>query len=62
MVVRDLWERDFFKAFPTFLVILALVLAQLAAPIGAKTVKMARVRQRHRVSLSTRDRNYFLVA
>ena len=53
MVVGDLGERDLLVTFTPFLIILVLILTELAAAIGAKTVKMAAVCQSHRVGLST---------
>ena len=61
MVVGDLGERDLLVTFSPFLIILVLILAELAAAIGAKTVKMAAVCQSHRVGLSTGDRDNLLV-
>ena len=62
MVVGDLGEGDLFVTFPALLIILVLVLAQLTAAIGAKTVKMATVRQGHRVGLTAGYRHDLLVA
>ena len=44
MVIRDLRERDLLIAFASFLIVLVLILSELTAAIGAKTVKMAAIR------------------
>jgi hypothetical protein len=61
MVIGDLWEGDLLIGLSPLLVILVLVLAQLATPIGAKTVQMARISQRHGVRLTARNSHNFLV-
>jgi len=52
MVIGNLWKRDLFKAFTSLLVVLVLVLAKLAAAVGAKTVKVSCVCQRHCMSFT----------
>ena len=61
MVVGDLGERNLLVTFTPFLIILVLILTELTAAIGAKTVKMSAVCQSHRVGLSTGDRDDLLV-
>ena len=61
VVICDLGERDLFITFTALFIVFVLILAELAAAVCAKTVKMSAVSECHRVSLTARDRHDFLV-
>ena len=61
VVICDLGERDLFITFTALFIVFVLILAELAAAVCAKTVKMSAVSECHRVSLTARDRHNFLV-
>ena len=61
MIICDFWKRDLFVTFTSLFIILILILAELAAAIGAKTVKMATVRKCHSVRLTAGNCHDFLV-
>ena len=52
MVVSDLGERNLLITFTTLFIVFILVLAELAAAICAKTVKMAAISKCHCMSLA----------
>ena len=62
MVIRDFREHYLFVALASLLVILVLILSKLATSIGAKTVQVSAICQRHCMSLATGDRHNLLVA
>ena len=62
MVIGDLWESNLLVRLSSFLVEFILVLAKLATPVGAKTVEMTRVRQRHSMCFTARNGNNLFVA
>ena len=43
VIVSDLWEGDLLVTFTSLFIILVLVLTELSASIGAKTVKMSAI-------------------
>lgn len=62
MVIGDLREGDLLIRLSALLVIFILVLAKLAASVGAKTVEMTRVCQGHGVGFTARNGNDLFVA
>ena len=61
MVICNLGKRYLFIALTTLAIILVLVLTELTASICAKTVQVTTVCQCHRMSLTARYRDDFLI-
>ena len=61
MIVCNSRETNLFETLASLLIKLILELSQLAAAVGAKAVQMSRVCQGHRVSLTARNRDDFLI-
>lgn len=61
MIICNPREADLFKTFSSLFIKLILELTKLAAAIRAKAIQMPRICKGHRVGLTARDRNNFLV-